>query len=173
MENSPGLVPRACQILSLNLPSGPRNQEPGTRNHLVVILLTVLGPRRAPWAPGAASPGGPAGPNCYCRRWVGALASASKSVLILVSFFDRFGVALGPLLGAHLGHVGARFRPEWLPKPSSSRLMFEKVNFNGILRFPIDFDVFWLKMGTQNGPRSTQDRSKIVLDCFFSCSIFV
>ena len=136
-------------------------------------MLTVLGPRRAPWAPGAASPGGPAAPNCYCRRVLCALACASKSVLILVSFFDRFGVALGPLLGAHLGHVGAHFRPEWLPKPSSSRVIFEKVNFHGILRFPIDFDVFWLKMGTQNGPRSTQDRSKIVLDCFFSCSIFV
>ena len=79
------------------------------------------------------------------------------------SSWGRFGLRLG----GHLRSFWRLGRPKLVPKPSSDRLNIEKVNFHetstGVM-----FEAFpGPKMATQDGPRSTQDGSKVVLDrCF-------
>ena len=95
---------------------------------------------------------------------------ASKFMSILMSIFDRFGIDLGSVLRVMFGHLGALVGQSW----SQSRLRtiliskkrcFQKTNAtigeSTILRSKSAQD------GAQDGPRSPQDESKIVLDRFF------
>lgn len=60
----------------------------------------------------------------------------------------RVGVGLGHLLGGLLSLWVALDRPELPPRPSPSRVMFEKVMFSRIVHFPMLVDVLfgWLNM---------------------------
>ena len=81
----------------------------------------------------------------------------------LGSFWGRSWVPLG----GHFRSSGRVCRPKLVPEPSSSRLNIEKVIVHETIRFIRVWGVFWPKMAPQDGPRSPQDESKIVLDRFF------
>ena len=90
---------------------------------------------------------------------------------IFISIFDRFGFDFGCLWEVMLGSFGRLGRPKLVPKPSSNRLIFEKVfiqknechcSHSTILRPKLAQD------RPKITPRSLQDGSKIVLDRFFS-----
>ena len=79
-------------------------------------------------------------------------------------FWARFWVPLG----THFRSCWRLGRPKLVPKPSSNRIIIQKVIFHetsaGVM-----FGAFpGLQESTQNDPRSPQDGSKIVLDRFFS-----
>ena len=110
-----------------------------------------------------------------CQKWPGPLGFG-------IVFYDDFDIdfwaswgRFGLRLGGHFRSFWRLGRPKLVSRPSSNRLNIEKVNFSKneprvghstILRSKSAQD------GTQDGPRSTQDGSKIVLDRFFHLLIF-
>ena len=62
-----------------------------------------------------------------------------------------------------MGHVGAYFRPKWVPEPSWNHFIFEQVNFHEIMCFLYCLHMFFR---SKWWPKTTQDVSKIVLDQF-------
>ena len=125
---------------------------------------------RLPWAPGApprgSQGGGPGGK--FAGRWWSCLLwiRIKNHVDFDVDFWSSWGPSWVPL-GGHFRSCWRLFRPKLVSEPSSNRLIFEKVIFHETLRFPMVLDVFSPKMAAQDGPRSLQDESKIVLDRFF------
>ena len=86
-----------------------------------------------------------------------------------MSFWDRFRIDLGSVLGVIFGHVGALVGQSWSQsrlRTVSKKCFFKKTSVtegeSTILRSKSAQD------GTQDGPRSPQDGSEIVLDRFFS-----
>ena len=92
--------------------------------------------------------------------------STKAYVVLDVDFGSFWGRSWVPL-GGHFRSSWRFFPLKWLPEPSSNRLIFEKVVVHGTIRFIRVWGVFSPKRAPQDGPRSLQDGSKIVLDCFF------
>ena len=63
-------------------------------------------------------------------------------------------------------------RPKLFPRSCSHRVIFEKIICHEIERFLTLFGIWGAKMVIQNGTRSLQDGSEIVLDPFFCILIF-
>ena len=79
------------------------------------------------------------------------------------SSWGRFGLRLG----GHFRSFWRLGRPKLVPRPSSHRLNIEKAIVHETKCFIMVWGVFWPKTAAQDGPRSPQDGSKIVLDLFF------
>ena len=136
---------------------------------IIYDLLEV--PPGAPW-------GGPPAqttPNSKCARWRSWAFSSLKTMSFLMSIFGRLGLDLGSLLELIFGHVGALVGQSWSQSRlrtvlTSKKWFFKKTSAaegeSTILRSKSAQD------GTQDGPRSPQDGSKIVLDRFFSSWFF-
>ena len=141
------------------------------------------GVSRGAWAasPGSLGrlPGGPwGGGPAQClrpRSGQALLVLASFFMTVLTSIFDRLGVDLDSLLGVIFGHFGALVGQSWSQDRlrtvlTSKKCIFKKTSAalgeSTILRSKSAQD------GTQDGPRSPQDGSKIVLDRFFFVLIF-
>ena len=92
-----------------------------------------------------------------------------------IEIYVDFDVDLGSFGGRSWVPLGGHFRSSWrlfrhklLPEPFSNRLTFEKVILHEILCFPILLGSSGSHMAPPKRPRSLQDGSLIVLDCFFS-----
>ena len=94
---------------------------------------------------------------------------------ILTSIFDHLGVDLGSVLGVIFGHVDALVGQSW----SQDRLRIVLTSKNCFFKKTSaalgESTILGSKSaqdGTQDGPRSPQDGSKIVLDRIFFVLIF-
>ena len=134
--------------------------------------MGAWGPVSCRLAPLPRAPGAPPGGG-------GGLKSARRSVANPLGFrieiYVDFDVGFGSLwarswvpLGGHFRSFWRLGRPKLVPEPSSSHLIFEKVNLHEIVRFPILLGSSGSHMVPPNRPRSLQDGSFIVLDRFFS-----
>ena len=137
---------------------------------------------RLPWVLGAP-PGGSRGrgPGSKLQGSLPAtsahfqLSTLQIRIKIYVDFDDEFWSFWGRSwvpLGGHFRSSWRLGRSKLVPEPSSNRLIFEKVIVHETIRFIMVWAVFSPKMAPQDGPRSPQDRSKIVLDRFFFVLIF-
>ena len=98
-----------------------------------------LGP--LPRAPGAPPRGGSPAQTTRPTFPHTTYSACPKSMSILITIFDRFGLDLGSLLGVIFGHVGAFFGPSWsrnrLRTVLSSKMCFftKPLKINGFKRF--------------------------------------
>ena len=131
---------------------------------------------RVAWAasPGllGGSLGGVSGPKSAGR-------SLPNPLGFRIKFYVDFDVGFGSLwarswvpLGGHFRSFWRLGRPKWVPEPSSNSLVFEKVIVHETICFIRVWGVSGPKMVPPNDPRSLQDGSKIVLDCFLIVSNF-
>ena len=103
------------------------------------------------------------------------LGIASKFMSISDIDFLSFGAPSWVPLGCHVGSFWRLGRPKLVLGPSSNHLIFEKVIFQKNERHcshSMKMRSKTAQDGTPNGPRSLQDRSKIVLDRYFFLLIF-
>lgn len=84
------------------------------------------------------------------------------------SFSHRIGIPLGEACG----NVGAYVWPEWLRKPSSNRLIFEKMMFHETSWFPLCFDLFFTQDGVPKRPKIDPLRAQDHLGSHFVLLIF-
>ena len=90
--------------------------------------------------------------------------------MILISILDRLGVDLGSVLGVIFGPFGALVGQSWSQSRLRTVLTSKKCFFKKTSAALGESTILESKSaqdGTQDGPRSPQDGSKIVLDRFF------
>ena len=90
-------------------------------------------------------------------------------------FGHRFLIVLGSILGPSWGSCWDHFGPwsaEVGPRTLFESSYLRKSDFSRNLTFSYGLGTFFPQDGAQDGPRSPQDRSKIVLDRFFFLLIF-
>ena len=119
-------------------------------------------PPLGPWGVSRRGPWGGVPAQCLRVRTTPALLDlASFFMSILTSIFDRLGVDLGSVLGVIFGRFGALVGQSWSQSRlrtvlTSKKRFFKKTSAtegeSTILRSKSAQD------GTQDGPRSTQDR---------------
>ena len=129
-----------------------------------------MGPGPPPLGPMGPWPRGFGGSkNPQLKAWEVTVLDffiAQNHVVFDVDFWLFWARSWIPL-GAHFRSFWRLGRPKLVPKPSSNRLNIEKVIVHETIRFIMVWGVFRPKMAPQDGPRSPQDESKIVLDRFF------
>ena len=142
------------------------------------FLEVPWGLGRLPWVPGAppgGSLGGVPGPMSAGQFRSGPIGFRIKIYVDLgVDFWSYWGRSWVPL-GGHFRSFWRLGPPKLVPKPSSSRLNIEQVIFQKTSATEGESTILRSKSaqdGTQDGPRSPQDGSKIVLDRFFCLLIF-
>ena len=125
---------------------------------------------RLPWVPGARPRGGSRPETTRVNSGHFQLSSLRFRIKIYVVFdvdFWSFGGRSWVPLGGHFWSCWRLFRPKLVSERSSNRLIFKKVIFHEIVRFPILLGQNGPQDGAKIDPRTLQDGSKIVLGRFF------
>ena len=140
-----------------------------------------MGPGPPHLGPGSLGrrPGGPWGgvptQTPRVRTTPALLDLASFFMTILTSIFDRLGVDLGSVLGVIFGRFGALIGQSWSQSRLRTVLTSKKCIFNKTSAALGESTILRSKSaqdGTQDGTRSPQDGSKMVLDRIFFVFIF-